>query len=201
MHVQSNYNCIIWYWGLMWVWRLCSVLHWILSRHKAAFFYIKTWAISANRFFQTYAGYTLKYFFKSYKIFKMWETTNTRTKHPRFNRFGPIVCPWCSAFNQSKCTHTQQWTHTVNTHLGQWAAILLQHPGSSLGFSALLKGLVVVLKVKESAIHSKLKNGLRLFRFFEGLKRVFIIVRWLCSHTAKTHLYMHMMIFGIQCLL
>ncbi len=138
MHVQSNYNCIIWYWGLMWVWRLCSVLHWILSRHKAAFFYIKTWAISANRFFQTYAGYTLKYFFKSYKIFKMWETTNTRTKHPRFNRFGPIVCPWCSAFNQSKCTHT------VNTHSEHTPGAVGSHiaaaPGEQFGVQCLAQG-------------------------------------------------------------
>ncbi len=197
MHVQSNYNCIIWYWGLMWVWRLTLNF----EQTQSSLFLRKDLSHFCKSLLSNLCWVHTKIFFKSYKIFKMWETTNTRTKHPRFNRFGPIMCPWCSAFNQSKCTHTQQWTHTVNTHLGQWAAILLQHPGSSLGFSALLKGLVVVLKVKESAIHSKLKNGLRLFRFFEGLKRVFIIVRWLCSHTAKTHLYMHMMIFGIQCLL
>ncbi len=73
----------------------------------------------------------------------------------------------CSAFNPSKCTHTvvnththtHTHTHTVNTHPKQWAAILLRRLGSSWGFGVLLKGLtsVVVLKVEESAIHSKIK--------------------------------------------
>ncbi len=65
----------------------------------------------------------------------------------------------CSAFNPSKYAHT----HTVNTHPEQWAAILLQHPGNSWGFGALLKGLtsVVVLKVEESADYSlQNQNGL-----------------------------------------
>ncbi len=74
----------------------------------------------------------------------------------------------CSAFNPSKCTHTvvnththtHTHTHTVNTHLEEWAAVLLRCPENSWGFGALLKGLtsVVVLKVEERAgIHSKIK--------------------------------------------
>ncbi len=52
----------------------------------------------------------------------------------------------CSAFNPSKCTHTQQWvvnkhthtrTHTVNTHPEQWAAIYAAAPGEQLGFRCL----------------------------------------------------------------
>ncbi len=52
----------------------------------------------------------------------------------------------CSAFHPSKCTHTQQWTHTRSC--GQ---AMLWPPGSSWGFGALLKGLtsVVVLRVEE----------------------------------------------------
>ncbi len=47
-------------------------------------------------------------------------------------------------------THTAVNKHIMNTHPEQWAAVLLQHPGSSWGFGALLKGLtsVVVLKVE-----------------------------------------------------
>ncbi len=71
----------------------------------------------------------------------------------------------CSAFNLSKCTHTEvnTYTHMVNTHPEQWAAILLRHPGSSWGFGALLKDLtsVVVLKLEESAGYSlQNQNGL-----------------------------------------
>ncbi len=57
----------------------------------------------------------------------------------------------CSAFNPSKCTHTP-WTHTLCS--GQ---PMLRRPGSSWGFSALLKGLtsVVVLRVlRVQVIHS-----------------------------------------------
>ncbi len=59
----------------------------------------------------------------------------------------------------SACTHTavsSKHTHTVNTPGGQWAAIFLQHPGSSWGFGALLKGLtsVELLKVEVGAGHS-----------------------------------------------
>ncbi len=58
----------------------------------------------------------------------------------------------CSAFKLSKCTHTQTqlWTHTSWTHTQSSGQLMLQHPGSSWGFGALLKGLtsVVVLKVE-----------------------------------------------------
>ena len=40
---------------------------------------------------QTNAGDTLR-FLKSYKIFKLWETTNMMTKNPRCSRFAPTVC-------------------------------------------------------------------------------------------------------------
>ncbi len=49
------------------------------------------------------------------------------------------------AFNPSKCTHSSEHTHTLNTHPEQWAAIL----------HALFKGTsVVVLRVEESAGYS-----------------------------------------------
>ncbi len=57
----------------------------------------------------------------------------------------------CCAVNSSKVhTHSIEHTHTVNTHPQQWAAFfLLQRPGSSWGFGALLKGTsVVVLRVE-----------------------------------------------------
>ncbi len=44
-------------------------------------------------------------FLKSYKIFKMWETTNIRAKNPRFNRF--VV--WCAAMTKT--------AHHTNTFL------------------------------------------------------------------------------------
>ncbi len=65
----------------------------------------------------------------------------------------------CSAINPSKVrTHTvvNTHTHTVNTHLEQWAANAAV-PGEQLGVQFLLKGLtsVVVLKVKRALdIHS-----------------------------------------------
>ncbi len=47
----------------------------------------------------------------------------------------------CSAFNPSKCTHTQQWTHThtVNTHPEQWA-VNAAAPGEQLGVWCLAQG-------------------------------------------------------------
>ncbi len=54
------------------------------------------------------------------------------------------------------CIYPSKCTHTVNTHPEQWAAFMLRHPGSSWGFSALLKGTsVVLLKVERALdIHS-----------------------------------------------
>ncbi len=51
-------------------------------------------------------------------------------------------------------TNSSEHTHTVNTHLEQWA--MLRRPGSSWGFGVLLKGTsVVVLKVERALyIHS-----------------------------------------------
>ncbi len=65
---------------------------------------------------------------------------------------------WSSAFNPSKCTHTQQWvvnTHTVNTHLEQWAAIA-PAPGEQLGVRCLVQGhLSHGIEGGESAVHSQ----------------------------------------------
>ncbi len=83
--------------------------------------------------------------------------------------FLPRVCTvtqnLCSAFNPFKCTRTEvnTYTHMVNTHPEQCAAILLWHPGSSRGFGALLEDLTsfVVLKMEESAGYSlQNQNGL-----------------------------------------
>ncbi len=49
---------------------------------------------------------------------------------------------WSSAFNPSKCTHTQQRvvnTHTVNTHPEQWA-VIASVPGEQLGVRCLAQG-------------------------------------------------------------
>ncbi len=56
----------------------------------------------------------------------------------------------CSTFNPSKCTHTIVNIHTPSTHNWRSGQPMLRHPGSSWGFSTLLKGLasVVVLKVE-----------------------------------------------------
>ncbi len=71
----------------------------------------------------------------------------------------------CSAINPSKLhTHSSEHTHTVNTHLEQWAAIfMLRRPGSSWGFSALLKGTSVVVLTVERVlyIHSPTYNSCR----------------------------------------
>ncbi len=62
---------------------------------------------------------------------------------------------WCSAFNPSKCAHTQQWvvnkhthTHTRTRSSGQ---PLLQRPGSNWGFGACSRGI----EGGESAVHSQ----------------------------------------------
>ncbi len=78
------------------------------------------------------------FFFLSY----VWPSMVTHTRN------------LCSAFNPSKCTHTAVNTHTVNTRSS--GQPMLRRPGSSWGFSALLKGSsVVVLKVERALdIHS-----------------------------------------------
>ncbi len=67
----------------------------------------------------------------------------------------------CSTFTHPKCTHTAVNTHTTHTHREHTpgavgSLFMLQHPGSSWGFGALLKGTsVVVLKVERAlVIHS-----------------------------------------------
>ncbi len=65
------------------------------------------------------------------------------------------TCGICALhLTHPKCTHSSEhtpWTHTRSS--GQ--PFMLRHPGSSWGFGALLKGTsVVVLRVKESAVHS-----------------------------------------------
>ncbi len=59
--------------------------------------------------------------------------------------------------NHPKCTHTAVNTHTPWTHTQSSGQLfMLRHPGSSWGFSALLKGTsVVVLRVERALyIHS-----------------------------------------------
>ncbi len=69
----------------------------------------------------------------------------------------------CSAINPSKVhTHSSEHTHTVNTHLEQWAAIYAAAPGEQLGLGVLLKGIsVVVLKERALYIHSPTYNSCR----------------------------------------
>ncbi len=65
---------------------------------------------------------------------------------------------WSFAFNPSKCTHTavsSEHTHTVNTHLEQWAAIA-PVPGEQLGVRCLAQGhLSHGIEGGESAVHSQ----------------------------------------------
>ncbi len=62
----------------------------------------------------------------------------------------------------SKCTHSSEHTHTVNTHPEQWAAIYAAAPGEELGVRGLAQGhLVMVLKVKRALyIHSPRRQSL-----------------------------------------
>ncbi len=46
----------------------------------------------------------------------------------------------CSAFTHPKCTHTAVNTHTVNTHLEQWAAIYAAAPREQLWVRCLAQG-------------------------------------------------------------
>ncbi len=63
----------------------------------------------------------------------------------------PILWICALHINPSKVHTHRPWTHTRSS--GQ--SFMLQHPGSSWGFGALLKGTsVVVLKMEESARHS-----------------------------------------------
>ncbi len=52
----------------------------------------------------------------------------------------------CYAFNQSTCTHMVVNTHT-HTHTRNSGQPMVRGPGSSWGFSALLKGTSVVVFV------------------------------------------------------
>ncbi len=66
---------------------------------------------------------------------------------------------WCSAFNPSKCTHTQQWVvnkHTLWTHTRSSGQPLLQRPGEQLGVRCLAQGhLSHGIEGGESAVHSQ----------------------------------------------
>ncbi len=64
----------------------------------------------------------------------------------------------CSAFNPSKL-----YTHTVNTHLEQWAAIYTAAPEEQLRVRCLAQGhLVVVLRMERAlVIHSPTDNPCR----------------------------------------
>ncbi len=62
----------------------------------------------------------------------------------------------CSTLPIQAHTYSSEHTHTVNTHLEQWAAIYVAVPGEQLGVRCLAQvHLVVVLKVeRELDIHS-----------------------------------------------
>ncbi len=63
----------------------------------------------------------------------------------------------CSAFDPSKVhTHSSEHTHTVNTHLEQWAAIYAAEPGEQLGVRCLAQGSHLSRGIEggESAGHS-----------------------------------------------
>ncbi len=62
----------------------------------------------------------------------------------------------CSAFNPSKVhTHISENTHTLNTHLEQWAAIYAAAPREQLGVRCLAQGhLSHGIEGGESAVHS-----------------------------------------------
>ncbi len=55
-----------------------------------------------------------KRFFKSYKIFKMWETTNMRTKNPSLNRFVTIICG-VHRCDKDSTPHTNRFSARVRT--------------------------------------------------------------------------------------
>ncbi len=76
----------------------------------------------------------------------MWPSMVTHTRNS------------CSAFNPSKVhTHSSEHTHThtVNTHLEQWAAIYAVAPGEQLGVRCLAQEhLIRGIEGGESAVHS-----------------------------------------------
>ncbi len=72
-------------------------------------------------------------------------------------KYGDPYSEFVLCLTHPKCTHTAVNTHTPWTHTrSSRQPFMLRHPGSSWGFSALLKGTsVVVLRVKrELYIHS-----------------------------------------------
>ncbi len=61
-----------------------------------------------------------------------------------------VLCIW-----PIQSAHTQQWTHTVNMHPEQWAAIYAAAPGEHLGVQCLAQGhLSRGTEGRESAGHS-----------------------------------------------
>ncbi len=69
---------------------------------------------------------------------------------------------WSASTHPSVHTHTAVHTHTVNTHPEKCAAIYAVAPGSSWGFSVLLKDTSVMVLKEERAlyIHSPLQQFL-----------------------------------------
>ncbi len=69
----------------------------------------------------------------------------------------PILGICALQLTHPKCTHTavNTHTHTVNTHLEQWAAIYAAAPGEQLGVQCLAQGhLSRGIEGGESAVHS-----------------------------------------------
>ncbi len=66
----------------------------------------------------------------------------------------PILGICALLLTHPRCTHTQQWTHTHREHTqSSGQSFMLRRPGSSWGFSALLKGTSVVLLKEDRALY------------------------------------------------
>ncbi len=94
----------------------------------------------------------------------VWEIIKVKVKKWRDIRPSMVTHTLnsCSAFNPSKVhTHSSEHTHTMNTHLEQWAAIYAAAPGEQLGVRCLAQGHLScgieggeTLNSGESAVHS-----------------------------------------------
>ncbi len=111
----------------------------------------------------------------------------------------PYSLNLCSAFNPSRCTHTH--THTLWTHTGAVGSHIAAVAGEQLGVWCLAQGFHLSLGIEGGREHwlftskSKWLDNWDCLGFGGIQKRAlsftffFIIVGWLCPHTAKTHLY------------
>ncbi len=110
----------------------------------------------------------------------------------------------CSAFNPSKCTHTAVNTHTPWTHTRSSGQPMLRGPGSSWGFSALLKCLTSVVVFNNSFQCSSqcltvlcslwtnlsiepiiFKESVEPFHRYKGMIQLWIQLIWLHQSSSK----------------